>query len=54
MTSWNDSGPIVTPFSRAIQHMAPWGWLTHQWWFIGGLLLVGLLLAHSGDREGRP
>ena len=34
----------------------PWVWLAHQWWFIGALLVVGLLMAEIAaglaTREG--
>jgi hypothetical protein len=53
MTSWNGTGPIVTPLSQAIQQVAPWGWLSHQWWFVGALFLIGLALVGAGDREAR-
>jgi hypothetical protein len=53
MTSWNGSGPVVTPLSQAIQHAAPWGWLTHQWWFVLAVLVVGLALVEAADRTER-
>ena len=53
VTSWNGSGPIVTPFSQAIEQLAPLGWLTHQWWFIVGLLMLGLALCEAADRAAR-
>lgn len=49
MTSWNGSGPIVTPLSQAIQHVAPLGWLSHQWCFIAAVLVVGLALLEAAD-----
>jgi hypothetical protein len=53
VTSWNGSGPIVTQFSQAIEQLAPLGWLTHQWWFIVAVLVLGLALCEAGDREAR-
>jgi hypothetical protein len=53
MNGWNSSGPIVTPFSQAIQQLAPWGWLTHQWWFIVAVLVIGLALCEAADRAER-
>jgi hypothetical protein len=53
MNGWNSSGPVVTPLSQAIQHMAPWGWPSHQWWFIAAVLVVGLALMEAADRQGR-
>jgi len=53
MNGWSASGPIVTPLSQAIQHAVPWGWLTHQWWFIVALLVPGLALCEAADRAER-
>lgn len=53
MNGWNTSGPIVTPFSQAIEQLPPLAWLTHQWWFVGALFLIGLALVSAGDREAR-
>jgi len=53
LTNWNGSGPIVTPFSQAIDQLPLLGWLTHQWWFVGALFLIGLALVGAGDREAR-
>jgi hypothetical protein len=53
MNGWDPSEPIVTPLSQAIQHAAPWGWLSHQWWFIVALLVIGLAFCEAGDREAR-
>src|SRR5215472_5997498 len=53
MNGWNTAGPIVTPFSQAIEQLVPLGWLTHQWWFIVGLLVLGLALCEAADRAER-
>jgi hypothetical protein len=53
LTNWNGSEPIVTAFSQAIQQLPPLTWLTHQWWFVGALFLIGLALVEAGDREVR-
>ncbi len=52
MTNWTND-PVVTPLSEALQHVAPWAWLSHQWWFIAAVLLIGLAFVEVADREAR-
>ena len=33
--------------------LIPWTWLAHQWWFIGGLVLFGLVASEVAREEER-
>ena len=40
----------MTELTAAAHHLL--AWLTHQWWFIGGLLVLGLAASEAADRDG--
>ena len=39
--------------SAPLHDVFPWASATHHWWFVVGLLLVGLALLHISDVEAR-
>ncbi len=41
----------MSALSAAIYGAIPWTWLTHQWWFIAGLLVVGLVAGQVAEKE---